>query len=425
MSLGSAINTAVSALGAQSQAISMISDNIANSSTVGYKATRASFSSLVTQNYNSTAYASGGVAVMDNRNVGLQGLIESSTISTNLALDGGGFFVVAQVGKNGSADFAYTRNGEFSADKDGYLASTGGTYYLMGYRVDANGDPLSGDVSNVDDLDRIDVDVVSGLAQASSIVELTAGLPADAAVGDTVSLDVQFYDSLGVAHETTLTWEKTGTNAWELTVGNATDPDDASIVTGTSASGPFALTFNTDGTLATMVPSPAELSFTGMSSGAADVTLTLDIEDEGALTQYASNDGVIELQLDGLDVDGAKYGAYTSVEVSQDGMVTAYFDNGLSLPIYKIPVATFTNPNGMQALSDNVFLPTVDSGDYILRDAGEGNAGIIRGSSVETSTVDIADEFSRMIIAQQAYTAASKVVTTADEMIDTLMGAVR
>jgi flagellar hook protein FlgE len=425
MSLGSAINTAVSALNAQSQAISMISDNIANSSTVGYKATSASFSSLVTQNYNSSAYASGGVSVTDSRNVGLQGLIESSTISTNLALDGGGFFVVAQVGNNGQEDFAYTRNGEFSADKNGYLVSTSGDYYLMGYRVDADGNSLSGDVTNVDDLTQIDVDIVSGLAQASSSVALTAGLPADAVVGDTVTLDVQFYDSLGVAHETTLTWEKTGTNTWEMSVGNATDPDDASVVTGTSASGPFAITFNSDGTLATVVPSPAELSFTGITTGAADITLTLDIEDEGALTQYASDDGVIELQLDGLDVDGAKYGAFTSVEVSSDGLVTAYFDNGLTMPIYKIPVATFTNPNGLQALSDNVFLPSVASGDYILRDSGEGNAGLIRGSSVESSTVDIADEFSRMIIAQQAYSAASKVVTTADEMIDTLMGAIR
>ncbi|WP_374367914.1 flagellar hook protein FlgE [Dongia sp.] len=425
MSLGSAINTAVSALNAQSQAISMISDNIANSSTVGYKATTASFSSLVTQNYSSSAYASGGVSVTDSRNVGFQGLIQKSTVSTNLALDGGGFFVVAQVGKNGREDFAYTRNGEFSADKDGYLVSTSGDYYLMGYRVDADGNSIAGDVTNVNDLSQIDVDVVSGLAQASSVIELAAGLPADAAVGDTVTLDVQFYDSLGVAHETTLTWEKTGANAWEMTVGNATDPDDASIVTGTSASGPFAINFNSDGTLATIVPSPAELSFTGMTTGAADVNLTLDIEDEGALTQYASDDGVIELQLDGLDVDGAKYGAFTSVEVSSDGLVTAYFDNGLTLPIYKIPVATFTNPNGLQALSDNVFLPSVASGDYILRDSGDGNAGLIRGSSVESSTVDIADEFSRMIIAQQAYSAASKVVTTADEMIDTLISAIR
>ncbi|WP_374385081.1 flagellar hook protein FlgE [Dongia sp.] len=425
MSLGSAINTAVSALNAQSQAISMISDNISNSSTVGYKATTASFSSLVTQNYNSSAYASGGVSVTDNRNIGLQGLIQSSTVSTNLALDGGGFFVVAQLGKNGQEDFAYTRNGEFSPDKDGYLKSLSGQYCLMGYRVDADGEPLNGDVHNVDNLTPIDVDIVSGLAKASSTVELTAGLPADAAVGDTVSLDVEFYDSLGVAHSTTLTWEKTGANAWEMTVGNATDPDDSSIVTGTSTGGPFAITFDSDGNLDTVSPSPMALTFTGMSSGASDVNLTLDIEDEGALTQYASDDGVIELQLDGLDVDGAKYGAYTSVEVSKDGLVTAYFDNGLTLPIYKIPVATFTNPNGLQALSDNVFIPSVASGDYILRDAGEGSAGLVRGSSVETSTVDIADEFSRMIIAQQAYSAASKVVTTADEMIDTLMSAIR
>ncbi|MBI2253163.1 MAG: flagellar hook protein FlgE [Proteobacteria bacterium] len=424
MSLGNAINTAVSALNAQSQAISMISDNISNSSTIGYKATTASFSSLVTQNYNSSSYASGGVAVTDSRNVGLQGLIESSTISTNLALDGGGFFVVQEVGSNGSADIAYTRNGEFSADKDGYLSTSSG-YQLMGYRVDAEGNPVNGDAFSVDDLTAIDVDIVSGLAQASSTVSLSAGLPADAAVGDSVSLDVEFFDSLGVAHTTTLTYTKTGTNEWQMSFGNAVDSDDSTVVTGTSSGTTYDLVFDTSGKLSSVSPSPVELSFTGMTSGAADVDLTLDIQDSGSLTQYAAQDDEIDIELYSLDVDGARYGRYTSVEIDDDGLVTANFDNGLSLAIYKIPVATFANPNALQALSNNVFLPTVDSGTYILKDAGEGNAGLIRSSSVESSTVDIADEFSRMIIAQQAYSAASKVVTTADEMIDTLMQAIR
>lgn len=424
MSLGNAINTAVSALNAQSQAISMISDNISNSSTVGYKATSASFSSLVTQNYNSSSYASGGVAVTDSRNVGLQGLIQSSTISTNLALDGGGFFVVSEVGNNGSADIAYTRNGEFSADKNGYLSTSTG-YRLMGYRVDSDGNPTDGDVFSVDDLTAIDVDIVSGLAQASSTVTLSAGLPADAAVGDAVSLDVEFFDSLGVAHSTTLTYTKTGTNQWQMSIGDAVNPDDSTTVTGTSAGTTYDLVFDTSGKLSSVSPSPVTLSFSGLTSGAADIDLTLDIQDSGSLTQYAAQDDEIDIELYSLDVDGARYGRYTSVEIDDDGLVTASFDNGLSLAIYKIPVATFANPNALQALSNNVFLPTVDSGNYILKDAGEGTAGLIRSSSVESSTVDIADEFSRMIIAQQAYSAASKVVTTADEMIDTLMQAIR
>jgi flagellar hook protein FlgE len=424
MSLGNAINTAVSALNAQSQAISMISDNISNSSTVGYKATTASFSSLVTQNYNSSSYASGGVAVTDSRNVGLQGLIESSSVSTNLALDGGGFFVVSELGSNGSADFAYTRNGEFSADKDGYLSTSAG-YQLMGYRVDSDGNPLEGDVFSVDDLTAIDVDIVSGLAQATSTVTLSAGLPADAATGASVSLDVEFFDSLGVAHSTTLTYTKTGTNEWEMSFGNAVNPDDATAITGTGSGTTYDLVFDSSGKLSSVSPSPVELSFTGLTSGAADINLTLDIQESGSLTQYAAQDGEIDIELYSLDTDGARYGRYTNVEIDDDGLVTANFDNGLSLAIYKIPVATFANPNALQALSNNVFLPTVDSGNYILKDAGEGQAGLIRSSSVESSTVDIADEFSRMIIAQQAYSAASKVVTTADEMIDTLMQAIR
>jgi flagellar hook protein FlgE len=424
MSLGNAINTAVSALNAQSQAISMISDNISNSSTVGYKATTASFSSLVTQNYNSSSYASGGVAVTDSRNVGLQGLIESSSVSTNLALDGGGFFVVSEPGNNGSADIAYTRNGEFSADKDGYLSTSAG-YQLMGYRVDSDGNPIDGDVFSVDDLTAIDVDIVSGLAQATSTVTLSAGLPADAAVGDSVSLDVEFFDSLGVAHSTTLTYTKTGTNEWQMSFGDAVNPDDSTVVTGTSSGTTYDLVFDTSGKLSSVSPSPVALSFTGLTSGAADIDLTFDIQDSGSLTQYAAQDDEIDIELYSLDVDGARYGRYTSVEIDDDGLVTANFDNGLSLAIYKVPVATFANPNALQALSNNVFLPTVDSGSYILKDAGEGQAGLIRSSSVESSTVDIADEFSRMIIAQQAYSAASKVVTTADEMIDTLMQAIR
>jgi flagellar hook protein FlgE len=427
MSLGGAINSAVSALNAQSQALAMISDNISNSSTVGYKSTGANFSSLVTQQYGSVGYASGGVSVSAQRNVSQQGLIQSASSSTSLALDGNGLFVVAQISDNGEVSYAYTRDGQFTTNDDGQLASAAG-YVLMGYPVDENGDALAGSVNYVTDLEPIDIDSTSGTAEATANVTLAANLPADAEVDDSFTTDVEVFDSLGLSHDVTLTWTKTAANSWELSFSNPIASGDSSTVTGTSSGGPITINFNSDGTLASLSPADPVLTISGWTTGAADSTISFDLGDVDSatgLTQYASDEDEPDVDIDTLDADGARYGAFVDVSIGEDGLVTANFANGLSRPIYRIPVAVFPDPDGLQALSGNLYLPTGESGDYLLQSAGVGSTATIQSSALESSTVDIADEFSKMIVAQQAYSAASKVVTTANEMMDTLINAVR
>jgi flagellar hook protein FlgE len=423
MSLGGAINSAVSALNAQSQALAMISDNISNSSTVGYKSTSANFTSLVTQQYGSVGYASGGVAVSSQRGVSQQGLIQSASSSTSLALDGSGLFVVAQIGDDGRTTYAYSRDGQFTTNKDGQLANAAG-YVLLGYPVDENGD---GSANTVSDLEPIDIDSIAGTAEPTQNVELAANLPADAAIGDSFTTEMEVFDSLGLAHDVTLTWTKTAENSWELDFSNPTASGDTAE-TGTSSGGPVTIAFNSDGTLASLSPADVTLSITGWTTGAADSEIALDLGEVGSasgLTQYASEDDDPNVEIDTLDSDGARYGAFVNVTIGEDGLVTANFENGLSRPIYQIPIATFANPDGLQAISGNMYLPTNESGGYLLKTAGIGSTATIQSSALESSTVDIADEFSKMIVAQQAYSAASKVVTTADEMMDTLINAVR
>lgn len=422
MSLYGAMQSAVSGLNAQSQTLAIISDNIANSSTTGYKTSTASFSTLVTQQSSTTQYTSGGVTVTGVQNVSEQGLIEASSSNTDLAIDGDGFFVVT----DGNGEYFYTRDGQFQADEDGYLVTPDG-YYLMAYELDANGNPVGGNTNDLSSLSRVNIDDLTGTARATETVELEANLPADAAVGDVFDTTVQVYDSLGVAQNLGLNWEKTNTNEWTLNVGDPTQPGDSSVVTGTTTGGPYTVTFNDDGTLANITPA-LDITVTGWTSGAADSTVSFDIGTTGSadgVTQFASDDGDPDIQLYGIDQDGAKYGQMSSVEISEDGTLTANFDNGETRDIYEIPLATFPNANGLQKHSGNVYSATTDSGAYLLIEAGQGGSGTIAAGALEASTVDIADEFTRMIVAQEAYSAASKVITTSDEMMDELINMVR
>lgn len=140
---------------------------------------------------------------------------------------------------------------------------------------------------------------------------------------------------------------------------------------------------------------------------------------------FGTPDGLTQLsgdfQLNFLQQNGAKFGNFAGVSIGQDGIVTALFDNGVTRPVFMIPVATFTNPNGMENLSGNVWIATDFSGNPVLREAGDAGAGAINSAALESSTVDLGQEFTRMITTQRAYSSAAKVITTSDEMLDELL----
>lgn len=421
MSLTGALSSAISALSAQSQSLSMISDNIANSSTTGYKTTSAMFDDLVTASSNTTSYASGGVTVSGRANITQQGLLAATSNATDVAIQGSGFFVVTSATSGGTV--SYTRNGAFSTDNAGYLENNGS--YLEGWRTDADGNVVGNESAS--NLQAINTQVASTSGSATTKTTIAANLPSDAATGDTYTSSMTVYDSLGAANSMQVTWTKTGTNAWSASFANPTSTSDTTTATGT-ASGTIAITFNSDGSLASTKPSPATVAVTGWTDGAADSTITMNLGAAGGtdgLTQYASGETTPTVNVTSISSDGLSYGKLSSISIGKNGVVDATYSNGQTIAIYKMAVATFADPTGLSAASDGLYSATVTSGNAALQASGENGAGTIYGSELESSTTDTSSQFSSMISAQQAYSAASQVISTVNKMYDTLISAMR
>lgn len=421
MSLTGALSSAISALSAQSQSLSMISDNIANSDTTAYKTTSAMFDALVTASSNTTSYASGGVTVAGRANITQQGLLATTSNATDVAIQGSGFFVVTSATSGGTV--AYTRNGAFTIDNAGYLENNG--EYLEGWRTDADGNVVGSESAS--NLKAINTQVASTSGSATTKTTIAANLPSDAATGDTYTSSMTVYDSLGAANTMQITWTKTGTNTWSASFADPTTSSDTTTATGT-ASGTIDITFNSDGSLASASPDPATVSITGWTDGAADSTITMDLGTVGGtdgLTQYASGETTPSVNVTSIDSDGLSYGKLSSISIGKNGVVDATYSNGETIAIYKIAVATFADPNGLAASSDGIYSATVTSGNAALQASGENGAGTIYGSELESSTTDTSSQFSSMISAQQAYSAASQVISTVDKMYDTLISAMR
>jgi flagellar hook protein FlgE len=420
MSLTGALNSAVSALSAQSSALSMVSQNLANSNTYGYKTTTASFESLIADSASS-AYSAGGVSVTGVSSISSQGSLVSSATSTNMAIEGNGFFVVGNDSANG--DIYYSRNGQFTIDKNGYLSN--GEYYLQGWPTDAEGTVLGATTTAA--LQTVDTKAIGSIAAATTSVSLQANLPADAAVGDKFESELEVYDSLGTAATTTVTWTKTAENTWSAAFSNATSADGTTLLGTSPASNTVSISFNSDGTLASTNPNPPTLSFTAWTTGAADSAITLDMGTAGSssgLSQLSTGADKLSVSLE-YDQDGISYGTLTGVELGDDGTVYANYDNDQRRAIYKVAVATFNNADGLTSLSSGVYAANSMSGASSLHVAGTNGAGTISGSMLEASTTDTSQEFSNMMAAQQAYSAAAQVMSSVNTMYDTLLSAMR
>ncbi len=431
MSLGSALSSAVSAINAQSQALSIISNNLANASTTGYKSVTTSFSDLIAGTASAQQLASGGVTASATQNVNAQGNISSASLTTDVAIDGSGFFAVTY--NKDITQTYFTRDGKFDTDKDGYLVNNG--YYLMGWPTDSNGAITSTDTNSISGLQAININKYSTSAAASTTATLKANLPADAAVGKTFTSSMTIYDSLGVAQSVPITYEKTASNTWTMTLGDPTDPSDSTSTTGTiGGNATYTVNFNSDGTLSSLIDSSGNtvsdvtITVSSWTDGASASSVAMNVGTSGesdGFTQYASGSDDPQIEISSTNRNGVAYGHLTGVSISTDGTVTAAYDNGQSLPIYKIAVATFPNTNGLEVKSDNVYQMTADSGTYTLHAAGEGGSGKIDGSSLEASNVSTADQLSLMIVAQQNYSAASQVISTCKTMFDDLISAIR
>ena len=423
MSLSASLSSAVSGLTAQSAALAAISENIANSSTTGYKTKETSFEALVSASMKSSA-AAGGVTTSLSRAMSVQGTISTSATSTNLAINGSGYFIVANGTTGVAGDLAYTRNGSFSTDASGYLVNSEG-YYLQGYPTDENGKVAGSGVSG---LETINLSNLTSPAKATDTVSIAANLPADAAVGDSFTSTASLVDSLGATHIIDQTWTKTDANTWTLTTG---DPYSASTgeTTGTASDSTITITivFDANGLPASVSPDPADVTFS-FNNGAADASVAMNLGEIGkssGLTQYDSGANEPGITISSITDDGIVAGSLTSVAINDGGQVEATFSNGLSKVIYQVPVATFANSAGLTQVSGTTFKATNLSGSATINLSGVGASGSIVASALEGSTTDTATEFNKMIVAQQAYSAASQVVSGVKDMFDTLISVVR
>lgn len=439
MSLYGAMMTGVAGLNANSTALSVASSNIANVNTVGYKTAATQFSTLLAS-AGSGDPSSASVVALPTQNVAQQGLPISTNSPTDLAISGNGFFVVSQTAVP-TGSFDYTRAGNFTADAAGNLKNASG-FYLMGWGLDTKGNPPT----NPNQMSAINVSNLTGKAVASSSVGFQANLQASATTVSTYNAatnnmtsgavtpdfqrTVNVVDSQGGTQPLEYSFVKTGANSWayEVTyqgaVANIGGATANPIATGT-------MTFNSDGSLASATSTDGT-SQTGASPG--NVNITIPWAAASGLTPQTINvnmgtvgntDGITQFDtassLTSAKVDGAAYGNVTSLSIGSDGIVSANFSNGLSQAVFKIPLATFANPDGLAGISGNAYQSTPNSGPSVLNAAQNGGAGSFNQKQLEGSTVDLATEFTNLITAQRAYSASSKIVTTASEMLDQLL----
>lgn len=415
MSIYGAMFSGVTGLAAQSQALGMIADNISNVNTVGYKGTSAQFYTLVTQAATHNSFSPGGVQSVPIQAVDKQGLLQSTTSKTDLAIAGDGFFVVNESPTPSIGDeFLFTRAGSFQPDKEGYLVNSSG-FYLQGWPL-TNGTSLPTNTSTLTSVESINVSSFGGTATASQNLTLSLNLPSTAQVNDVHSATVQIFDSLGNAHDLQIDFTKTAANTWSIALNDPTLASDGTV-SGTVDGSARSITFNGDGTPQTITF--PDIGITGWSTGANDSTIAVDlgtINTPDGLTQFAS-----DFSLGSVDQDGVRFGSFVGVNIDENGVVTALFDNGEQLAIYQLPMATFANPNGLETATGNVYRQSDRSGDLLLQQANSGGAGKVVASALESSTVDLAEEFTRMITTQRAYSASARIITTSDEMLEELI----
>ncbi len=311
MSLYGALFSGVSGLNAFGQALGTISDNISNVNTIGYKETVASFSTLVTEQSTNNSYAPGGVLFNSNSLIDKQGLLQSSTSTTDMAVSGQGMFIVNGVASPGSSDpYLYTRAGSFTTDENGDLVNTAG-FFLQGWVTDSTGTPTASNTAVLTSLETVNISGASGSATATSTISLGANLPATDSTGDSNITNVQVFDSLGVAHDLTFTWSKSDTNEWDLDV---TPPQDSNLVTVDDSSGAvYAAMGRLD---FPSVPSDGE---TITITDGSETILTFEFDTDGTTTNLAVD---ISSSTTGTQVAAALLSAYQDHSGQYDSATT-------------------------------------------------------------------------------------------------------
>lgn len=401
MSLYGTMRTGVSGMNAQANLLGTVGENIANSSTVGYKKAGVQFSSMILPT-TSGSYNSGGVDTSVRYSISSQGTFSYTSSETDLAVSGTGFFVVS--GADGT-DYL-TRAGSFVTMDDGTLQNAAG-YTLMGYEYDSAADPTIV-INGFNGLTPVNLASAAISATASSVGSLQSNVPANEAVGYVKTTSLVAIDSQGNSRLLDFTYTKTADNEW--TVEASYDNNGTAV----SVLAPTALTFDIDGTLLT--PATASLTTTAIPStdlnGAELPALTLDIT---GTTQLAADFSVVG------NIDGSAASTVVGYEIDSEGIVSVSYSNGDLVPRYRVALATVQSPDNLTPVAGNLYVQSNDSGVVVMGYAGSSGFGDILSGALEDSNVDVAEELTSMIQAQRNYTANSKVFQTGSELLETLV----
>jgi len=412
----------ISGLKANTSAMSVIGDNIANVHTTGFKSSNVSFANVFSSSLGQSDMQVGRGVTMSGISANWNsGTMETTSAVTDLAINGQGMFIVND--SAGSAQY-YTRAGQFEFDNEGFLVNQDG-FYVQGYPIDTSG--------NVGALDNISLP--AGMSVPSATTEITFGLNLDASAADTTTYDttVTVYDSLGNPVDLTFNFERndppTGAGAveWEYYVtssGSATiTPTTAArnIISFTSA-GALDLT-NSTGVVASATGDGYghELNITNLTP-AADMDVVWRFADttgsatDGSVTSYSGNSAK-----NSQTQNGYPTGMLQGVSVDEDGIFTGLYSNGTMLSFAQVALADFASYSGLLKQGSNLFTSSLASGQAVILAPNQGGVGSIAPSSLEMSNVDLADEFVKLITTQRAFQANSKVITTSDEVLSDLI----
>jgi flagellar hook protein FlgE len=434
MSLYSSMNTALSGMSAQSRALGHISDNVANTQTTGFKRTDTNFVSYISES-NSEVHRPGTVLARPDFTNQVQGTIEQVENPLAMAISGQGFFTAAlPVGTNqdGTKNFDarnfYTRAGDFNRDREGYMVNGSG-YVLQGW-------PVTDGV--VDKTQLAPIQVKEDVFTPTPTQELN--FIGNLAAGGTTnqSTSIQVIDTLGRSRALQLTFApsaSTTDNTWNLSINapDAVPPALGSINILFGKDPLLPADEQPDGTIAQFTGATTTPLVTGTSGAAgtpasitfrADFgqglrTMTLNLGNfgvSGGLTQFAST-GASGLSVNSFEQNGIPLGSFSSVTTQKNGDVRINYDNGQSRIVARVPVTVFKDADKLEHLDGQAFLRTTESGEARVVEAGEDGAWLLSTRAVERSNVDIATEFSKLILAQRAYSANTKIVSTVDELL--------
>jgi flagellar hook protein FlgE len=414
-----ALFTGSSGLLANSTALDVVGNNLANMNTIGYKTQRTQFKDLVYQQLDFGSAGDGaniggtnatqigfGVKVGAIDSLFLQGAVNPTGRPLDVALQGSGFFVVRQPTGN-----QYTRAGAFGVDANGYLVdpSTGGRVQRTGILGEGGvGVPAFQVPGNND----IRVPFGAGAAGVpTSTVRYQGNLNKNMAVGDTLTTGIQVYDSQSGPQTLTVTFTKTGVNTYSA---SATIPGATVTVPATP------ITFDNTGLLVS--PATLAVNVTGIP-GANPQTINLDLGVPGqtiGLTQFGGASSIAA-----VTQNGTAAGSLTQVSIDQNGIVQGQFTNGRTIPVAQLAIAGFNNEGGLIRTGDNYYDSGPGSGEPLIGIAGAGGRGLIQGSALEGSNVDIAIEFSRLIIAQRGFQINSRTISVANDTLQELANVIR